>query len=71
VSQPDSSTPHSQPDSSTSSATCVGPNVNAGCTACLTASQPQTCQANGCYNGYYCNTITNKCYSSPSSASCQ
>jgi len=24
----------------------------------------ETCQANGCYGGYYCNTSTNGCHAS-------
>jgi hypothetical protein len=46
------------------SGTCADPNTPANCTACQTAGK--TCQPNGCYNGYYCNTSTNGCHS-PSS----
>jgi hypothetical protein len=41
----------------------VGPNVSAGCTSCTSSSS--TCQPNGCYGGWYCNTSTNKCQSPP------
>lgn len=41
------------------------PNDSSGaCTACQTAGQP--CQANGCYNGYYCELSTDKCRQKPS-----
>ncbi len=40
----------------------VGPTVAAGCSSCKAGS---TCQANGCYGGWWCNTTTNKCQSPP------
>ncbi len=53
-------------DAGTPSGPCgslVGPDVKSGCTGC--GSRP-TCQANGCYGGWWCNTATNKCQSPPS-----
>ncbi len=38
----------------------VGPNVEAGCKACS-----YSCQANGCYGGYWCNTKYNDCDKPP------
>jgi hypothetical protein len=43
---------------------CAGPGTAAGCHACSSSSP--TCQPNGCYNGYLCDTQTNRCHS-PSS----
>jgi hypothetical protein len=46
--------------------TCPGfadPSTTAGCTSCKQFTQ--TCQANGCYGGWYCNTQTNKCQAPP------
>ncbi len=40
----------------------VGPNVKAGCTC----SQGAACAMNGCYGGWWCNTVTNKCQPAPS-----
>jgi hypothetical protein len=43
--------------------TCKGyapPSVTAGCTC--TATDQSECQANGCYNGYWCDTDTEKCH---------
>lgn len=45
--------PESGPPSS-----CAEPSTPAACHAC---SPGPTCQANGCYNGYVCNTQTNHC----------
>jgi hypothetical protein len=44
--------------------TAVGPTVTASCTSCGTMS---TCQANGCYGGWWCDTATNKCEPMPTS----
>src|SRR5581483_1957128 len=41
----------------------VGPDVKASCTSCQ--GKP-SCQANGCYGGWWCNTQTNKCQAPPS-----
>ena len=43
--------------------TLVGPTVSAGCHC--TSSSSHTCQANGCYGGWYCDTSTNKCATAP------
>lgn len=40
----------------------VGPNVKAGC-AC---SPGNACTVNGCYGGWWCNAVTNRCQSPPS-----
>jgi hypothetical protein len=37
---------------------CAGPTTPAACHAC---SPGPSCQPNGCYNGYICNTQTNHC----------
>jgi hypothetical protein len=47
--------------------TCPGladPNTTAGCSSCSQGSK--SCQPNGCYGGWWCNTQTNKCQSAPS-----
>jgi hypothetical protein len=49
-------------------ATCEGyadPNTFAGCTCA--ASDQSECQSNGCYGGYWCDTITSKCHANPPS----
>ncbi len=43
--------------------TLVGPDVKASCNSCGN----HTCQANGCYGGWWCDTATNKCQSAPAS----
>jgi len=45
----------------------VGPTVSAGCSSCSSSSS--SCQANGCYGGWYCDTSTDKCQSPPTSCS--
>ncbi len=47
--------------------TLVGPTVKAGCSSCSGSSS--TCQANGCYGGWYCDTSTDKCQAAPTSCS--
>lgn len=45
-------------------ATCgplVAPSVSATCRSC----SGQSCQPNGCYGGYWCNTTTNRCEAPP------
>lgn len=44
----------------------VGPAVTAGCTC----AAGHTCQANGCYGGWWCDSATDKCHAPPSSATC-
>ena len=44
--------------------TFVGPAETATCTSCSSSSS--SCQANGCYGGWWCDTASNKCQSSPS-----
>ncbi len=41
--------------------TFVGPNVTATCSSCSGGS----CQANGCYGGWWCDTATSKCHAPP------
>jgi hypothetical protein len=41
----------------------VGPDVTACCTACTKAGE--TCQKNGCYNGYWCKPSTCGCSAKP------
>ena len=51
---------HQQPppqDAGNGNSTCAGPNTPANCHAC----SGQSCQPNGCYNGYLCDTVTDKC----------
>ncbi len=43
--------------------TLVGPAVSSTCTSC---SGKSSCQANGCFGGWWCNTATNKCQAPPS-----
>jgi hypothetical protein len=53
-------------NSSGDDATCNGydgPDVTSKCDACGTT---HTCQANGCYGGYWCEYATKKCYEKPS-----
>jgi hypothetical protein len=57
------------PDSSTGGAppgnTCgtfVGPTVAASCKSCKSGT---TCQTNGCYGGWWCDTATNTCHAQP------
>jgi hypothetical protein len=62
------STPHDSGttthDSGSTSSGCDAPDTSSSCTACMTSGQ--TCQNNGCYNGYYCDYATAKCYSQSS-----
>jgi len=41
------------------------PGTTATCSSCSGNSGSTTCQANGCYGGWYCNTQTSKCQSPP------
>lgn len=41
------------------------PNTTASCTSCKSGGK--TCQANGCYGGWWCDTTTDKCQPAPSS----
>jgi hypothetical protein len=54
------------PDSSSGGGACPGyadPSTKAACHSCSGG----TCQSNGCFGGYYCNTSTTKCVPKPSS----
>ena len=46
----------------------LGPDLTACCTGCQSAHQ--TCQANGCYGGWYCNTDTCHCQAPPDPSTC-
>lgn len=48
-------------DALTTCGTLVAPSVPASCHSCTS----QTCQPNGCYGGWWCNTSTNRCQSPP------
>lgn len=53
-------------DAGPGDAGCAGfaaPTAPSGCQGCGT----HTCQANGCYGGYWCNAATNKCHPKPAS----
>ena len=52
---------------SSGSSTCDGyaaPSTTAACHSCSSSSST-TCQPNGCYGGWYCDTSTNRCQSQP------
>jgi hypothetical protein len=44
--------------------TLIGPAESASCSSCTASSS--SCQANGCYGGWWCDSSTNKCRSAPS-----
>ncbi len=46
----------------------LGPDLTACCTGCQSAHQ--TCQANGCYGGWYCNTDSCHCQAPPDPSTC-
>jgi hypothetical protein len=46
----------------------VPPDTSACCTACQSAGKP--CQANGCYNGYWCIQDSCQCRTAPSPEQC-
>jgi hypothetical protein len=50
----------------TSCGSLVAPTSTASCTSCTTSTSSKTCQANGCYGGWWCDTSTNKCQEPPS-----
>lgn len=50
--------------------TCPGladPMTAAGCTSCTPPGGSKSCQVNGCYGGWWCNTVNNKCQAPPQS----
>jgi hypothetical protein len=52
-------------------ASCAGyasPTTTSTCTSCTTSTSTKTCQPNGCYGGWWCDTATNKCEASPPSS---
>ncbi len=61
------SVPTATDDAGTSMSQCgtfVGPSVQASCSSCTGGA---SCQANGCYGGWWCNAATSRCQSPPSS----
>ena len=69
ASAPSADSGASPPSSSSSSSgspaaacTSAAPTATAPCGACGTKP---TCQANGCFNGYWCNLTTTKCTAKP------
>ncbi len=48
--------------------TLAAPSVSAGCSSCSGSSS--SCQPNGCYGGWWCDTSTNRCQSPPEAGSC-
>lgn len=59
-----SSTPDAGADAGvTQCGTLVAPSVTASCHSCTAGSG--TCQANGCYGGWWCDTSTNRCKVAP------
>ena len=56
------------PDASTAGETCgslVGPDTSACCHSCNVGNR--SCQSNGCYGGWWCNTASCHCQSPPTS----
>jgi hypothetical protein len=51
--------------SSTMCGTMVGPSMSATCHSCSSSSS--SCQPNGCYGGWWCDTSTDHCESPPTS----
>jgi hypothetical protein len=49
--------PPPQDAGNNNNSTCADPNTPASCHAC----SGNNCQPNGCYGGYVCYTVTNKC----------
>lgn len=47
----------------------VGPSIASCCTSCTAGVG--TCQANGCYGGWFCNVETCQCRWAPSSTTCE
>ncbi len=58
------------PCTSSGGGNCAGyaaPNTPASCSSCSSSSS--SCQPNGCYGGWYCNTSTSSCHEPPSGCS--
>ncbi|MGO8994787.1 MAG: hypothetical protein ACLQVI_15835 [Polyangiaceae bacterium] len=47
----------------------VGPTATASCSSCTTSTSTKTCQPNGCYGGWWCDTSTSKCQAPPTNCS--
>ncbi|MCK6549977.1 metallophosphoesterase [Myxococcota bacterium] len=61
-----------EPDPVASTDQCgplVGPSITACCTSCT--ANVGTCQANGCYGGWFCNVETCQCRWAPSTTTCE
>ena len=48
-------------DTGSSGSQCASPSTVANCDASCGSSSHTACTANGCYNGYICNTSIHKC----------
>jgi hypothetical protein len=58
-------------DAGSSSDMCgslVGPTVSSTCSSC--GSSSSSCQPNGCYGGWWCDTSTSRCQMPPSTSTC-
>jgi hypothetical protein len=51
--------------SATMCGSTVAPTVKASCSSCSSSSS--TCQPNGCYGGWWCDTATSRCQAAPTS----
>ena len=47
------------PDASSVASSCIPPDLSGPCYQCVNLGE--TCQINGCWNGYYCDTLTITC----------
>jgi len=61
--QPSTSDGGTAPPPSNSCPGLASPTTTAGCSSCSSSSS--SCQPNGCYGGWWCNTQTMKCQSPP------
>jgi hypothetical protein len=43
----------------------VGPTETSSCTSCTKSTSTKTCQPNGCYGGWWCDSATSKCQAAP------
>jgi hypothetical protein len=49
----------------TSCGSLVAPTTPAACTSCTKSTATKTCQPNGCYGGWWCDSATTKCQAPP------
>jgi hypothetical protein len=45
----------------------VAPTSTSSCTSCTKSTSSKTCQPNGCYGGWWCDSATSKCQAPPTS----